>query len=38
MIPCENIKNKSTVTFKIIDMPNILNIENQFMSELVKLD
>ncbi len=35
MIPLEAIKNKSSVKFKIIDMPNILQINSPFMSQLV---
>ena len=36
MIPINNIKNKSSVKFKIINMCGILNIENKFMNELIK--
>ena len=36
MIPINNIKNKNSVKFKIINMCGILYIENEFMNELIK--
>ena len=37
MIPSREINNKSSVKFKIVDMPDILEINNGFMQELVRL-